>query len=118
MFGATYNGLIWLPLYAKRVAYLSIQYVLLCGLRFVFYKHEQQPLNPFFDEPDWKTYSKWRNVLRALAGDTLENEVHRYNFEDAVLKDWKEWYVAIKTLLVENPGDIESKWVSEWQHTR
>ena len=77
--------------------------------RFVFYRHEQQPLKPIFDEPDWNAYNKWRNVLRCLAGDSLENEVRKYTFDEKVLEDWKEWYVSMKSPLIEDPDSIESK---------
>lgn len=77
--------------------------------RFVFYRHEQQPLKPVFDEPDWGAYAKWRNVLCYLAADSLESEVQKFTFDESVLKDWESWYVSIKAPLVENPDSIESK---------
>ena len=77
--------------------------------RFVFYRHEQQPLKPIFDEPDWGAYAKWRNMLRCIAADSLESEVRKFTFDASVLADWESWYVSIKTPLVENPDSIESK---------
>ena len=77
--------------------------------RFVFYRHEQQPLKPIFDEPDWGAYAKWRNMLRCIAADSLESEVRKFTFDESVLTDWESWYVSIKTPLVENPESIESK---------